>query len=250
MERRCTRAGAVPVPGSFAWAAWLTAAGCLLIGLGSGCGGDYSEKVQNWSGNKAPGRPAAELWGAEELAGTTPALTFCRPHVFTAVPMANGQGEARKAKPTIVDLPGLKLTCEAFEKLPDNSGNQAAFYFYIGSVPASVGEKEKEANDFKTKLGNQVADKLSLDDWVDFPVDSGSGTKTWRKLRYTGQQEFCVKDKDGRESFSKMPGVFEVYLLEESGSIVIVAWRAPLSLEPLIALDKMAQAVTGSVAKK
>ena len=69
----------------------------------------------------------------------------------------------------------------------------------------------------------QPAQKSSLDDWIDFPA----GAKTWRKLRYTGSQEFCVKDKGGTETFQTMPGVFTVYVLEESGQVVIVAFRAP-----------------------
>ena len=242
--------GALPVEGSFFCLALLTAAGCLLICLGSGCGGDYGQKVEDWTGNKAsPAGSGTDLYASEEIAGTTPPLTFCRPQVFTGTPMVSGVGDVRKAKPGLLELPGWKLTCEAFQKLPDNSGNQAAFYCYLAAVPAAAGEKDKLANEFKTKLAGQ-ANKSSLDDWVDFPVDATDGKKVWRKLRYTGGQEFCVKDKDGAEKFSSMPGTFEIYMLEESGSIVILASRVPSSLEQPIALDKLVQAVAGSVAKK
>ena len=100
-------------------------------------------------------------------------------------------------------------------------------------------------NVFKTKLGGQ-ASKLSLDGWSEVEV----GSKKWQKLRYTGGQVFCVKDKGGTESFSTMPGVFEVYVMEESNSVVILGFRAPLSLEQPVQLDAMAQAVAGSVARK
>jgi hypothetical protein len=96
---------------------------------------------------------------------------------------------------------------------------------------------------FKTKLASQGQ---KIEDWVDFPVEP----RTWRKLRCTGTQDFCVKDKDGKETFSSLPGVFEVYVLEESGSVVILAFRAPLSLEPEIGLEGMARAVANSVGKK
>ena len=166
------------------------------------------------------GAANVNLYAAEELKGTNPVLQFCRPQVFTAPAVDND----RKAKPPCIDIfPGLKLTCEAFEELPDKPGQQAAFYFYIGSTTAAAGAKDSTLNTFKTKLGNQ-AQKSSLDDWVNFPA----GTKTWRKLRYTGSQEFCVKDKGGTETFQTMPGVFTVYVLEESGQVVIVAFRAPL----------------------
>jgi hypothetical protein len=223
--------GPVPVEGGFFCRALLTAAGCLLICFGSGCGGDYGQKVEDWSGNTvSPASSGTDLWASEPIADTAPTLNFCRPRIFTGVPMANGVGDERKSKPKLLELPGLKLTCEAFEKLPDNSGNQGAFYCYVAAVPAAAGEKDKLANEFKTKLTGQ-ANKSSLDDWADFPVDAADGKKVWRKLRYTGAQEFCVKDKDGKETFPSMPGVFEVYMLEESGSIVILAWRVPLSLE-------------------
>ncbi len=234
---------------ALAWAAWVAAAGGLLIGLGSGCGGDYSEKVENWTHNTPSGAAAAAdvpLWGAVELTGTNPALVVAWPQIFAAARMENGQGDARRAKPPCIDIfPGLKITCEAFKELPDKPGQQAAFYFYIGSTTAAAGAKDSTMSAFKTKLGNQ-AQKLSLDDWVVFP----SGSKLWQKLRYTGSQDFCVKDKGGTETFPAMPGVFTVYVLEESGQVVIVAFRAPLSLEQSVGLDQMALAVTANVARK
>ena len=243
------RAAAVSAKSRFGWTAWLSAAGCLLVGLGTGCG-DYSDKVQNWTHNASSGTSAAgpvDLWAAEELAGTNPALQFCRPHTFTAPPMANGQGADQRAKPTCIDVfPGLKLTCEAFQELPDKAGTQAAFYFYIGSQTAAAGGKDAVLNAFKTKLGAQPQN-LSLEGWSDVEV----GSKKWQKLRYTGGQVFCVKDKNGgAETFSTLPGVFEVYVLEESNSVVILGFRAPLSLETAVGLDQMAQAVAGSVARK
>jgi hypothetical protein len=240
---------------SLGCAAWVAAAGGLLIGLGSGCGGDYSEKVQTWTHNTPSGGsgPAAFdlLYAAEDLKGTNPTLQFGRPQVFTAGAMENGQGDDRRAKPPCIDVfPGLKLTCEAFKELPDKPGQQAAYYFYIGSTTAAAGAKDSALNAFKTKLGAQ-AQKLSLDDWVAFPSGAGpAGAKIWQKLRYTGSQNFCVKDRDGKETFSAMPGVFTVYVLEESGQVVIVAFRAPLSLEQPAGLDQMALAVTANVAKK
>ena len=142
-------------------------------------------------------------------------------------------------------FPGLKLTCEAFKELPDKPGQQAAFYFYIGSTTAAAGGEGQHPQHLQDEA-RQPGLKSSLDDWVDFPA----GTKTWRKLRYTGSQEFCVKDKGGTETFQTMPGVFTVYVLEESGQVVIVAFRAALSLEQPVELDQLAQAVAGSVAKK
>jgi hypothetical protein len=180
-----------------------------------------------------------------ELAGSNPALEVAWPQVFAAGRMENGQGDARRAKPPCIDIfPGLKITCEAFKELPDKPGQQAAFYFYVGCTTAAAGAKDSTMNAFKTKLGAQ-AQKTSLDDWTDFPVHAGA--KTWRKLRYVGNQDFFIKDKG---TFLTLPGVFTVYVLEESGQVVIIAFRAPLSLEQPIGLDGMAQAVAESVAAK
>jgi hypothetical protein len=249
MGKCCMPAGAAAERG-FCWRASLAAAGCLLLALCSGCGGDYSQKVDNWSGNKFAGAGAsADLYDARELKGTNPTLMFAWPQIFKDGPMENGQGDSRKAKPPMVDIPGLKLTCEAFAPLPDNPGNQGSFYFYIGTTTAAAGAKDAVLNGFKSKLGG-IAEKTSIDDWIDFPVEAAGGNKVWRKLRYTGSQDFCVKDKDGKETYPKLPGVFEVYVIEESGSVVIFAFRAPLSLEQPIAMDKLGQAVAGSLAKK
>ena len=85
-------------------AAWVAAVGGLLLGLGSGCGGDYSEKVENWTHNTAlgvgGGAANVDLYAAEELKGTNPVLQFCRPQVFTAPAVDND----RKAKPPCIDI--------------------------------------------------------------------------------------------------------------------------------------------------
>ena len=173
--------------------------------------------------------------------GRTLVLQFCRPQVFTAPAVDND----RKAKPPCIDIfPGLKLTCEAFKELPDKPGQQAAFYFYIGSRRRPPAAKDSTLNTFKTKLGNQAC-KIESGRLGDFPA----GTKTWRKLRYTGSQEFCVKDKGGTETFRRCPASSGL----RAGGVGPSGHRrlpSPLSLEQPVELEPVAQAVAGSVAQE
>src|SRR3972149_6811272 len=94
-------------------------------------------------------------------------------------------------------------------------------------------------------------DQSGLTDWVDFQGETPDGKgNQWKKLRFTNQQEFFTIDTTGQERFVQMPGVLEVYLHEEAGYCIAIAWRVPASIEQTVDLAKWAPLAAGCVSVK
>ena len=204
---------------ALAGAAWLAAAGGLLLGLGSGCGGDYSEKVQNWTRNTSTGASVdVKLWPAEDLAGTNPKLQLCRPECFQDTPLAGG---THKSMPPMVDIPGLKLTCEAYKDLPDNSGKQAAYYFYVGVTTAAAGAKDVILGNFKTKLGGLPQKRA----WTIGPT-ARSAAKRGGNSVTRATRSLVKRTRAEKKRSRRCPACSTSTCLEESGQVVILAFRA------------------------
>jgi hypothetical protein len=157
--------------------------------------------------------------------------------------MADGAGDARRAKPGIVTIPGLKQTYEGF--VEDQVHGQWAYYCYVGVTGGPV-------QNVATQLRDELAKKYpaGLSDWKDVSCNSPDGQALkWRQLRLVGKQDLYYKNKDGKEQspIPNVDGVLEIYLYEKGPQVVIVAWRMPASIEPNVGLAELAPLVAGSV---
>jgi hypothetical protein len=182
-----------------------------------------------------------KLGNPQEVPGTTVSIRI--PLALSSPPAA----EARRVKPGIVAIPGLKLTYEGF--IPDQAKGQWSYYCYVG---VTSGPLQKVAAQLRNELAKQSPGGTA--DWTDVSCETPDGqTTAWRKLRLLGKQEFYYKDKDGKDNYtSKVDSVLEIYLYEKGGQVVIVAWRLPAGIEPepYVGLGELAPLVAGSVSIK
>ena len=208
-----------------------TACALLLAGT-AGCGtSDYNSLVR---------RGAASLRGEVKFQGlyapaTIPktSLSLRIPLIFTESYDANSghpdDGEKispRRLQPPFLNLPGLKLTYETRHK----KGNERIpFYCYIAETPAQPGDIDKLAADLQAKLKQQFPD--APDTWDGADADTPDGFAVhWRKIRVEGDQPFFVKVGDKVEERT-LPGIFELWIHDADGKIVLLGWRSPKSIE-------------------
>lgn len=221
----------------------LSLAALLLLTL-VGCGtGEYERRLSGRTARLQAQAAAKfnELGNPQEVAGTNVSVRL--PRVFKEAPLAEGAADARRVKPGIVTIAGLKLTDEGF--IQDAEGGQLPFYCYVGVTSDT-------AQNAIARLQQEVGGKPGkIVPWADFSVQAPDGqTVKWQKLRFEGNQEFYYKNKAGQEDYPSVPGVLELYVHEEGGQAVIVAWRMPLSIEPNVGLDRLAPLVAGCVTVK
>ncbi len=211
---------------------------CLLPCLWAGCGtGGYEDVLekQRWASGAAapaPGAPAADKLGASQQIPGTP-VSIRIPRVFTSPALAEGITDARRVKPGVVTIPGLKLTYEGFIK--DSTEGQMAYYCYVGVTSGPL-------QTIATQLHDELAKKFpgAMAGWKDVSCATPEGqTIQCRKLRVLGKQELYYKDKAGKENYpANNDGVLEIYLYEKGGQVVIVAWRLPASIEANVGLGE------------
>jgi hypothetical protein len=220
--------------------------------LFSGCGtGDYQQRLENRVGRLRTEARFLELYAPQDLAGTPVAVRV--PQVFKDSPLVEGAPgkdgnpiDPRRVKPTVFDLPWLKLTYELMIDQPPDG--RLPFYCYVGAV-AKNADGAKDPNGIWTA---ELAGKGGqLTDWSDFQAETPGGqTVAWKKLRFEGPQEFFRVDPTGQEAVAQMPGVLEIYLREDAGQYIVVAWRTPTSIEQQAELAKWAPLVAGCVTAK
>lgn len=210
-----------------------------------GCGtGEYEARLSARIASLQSRAKASELQPPKDLPETQ--LTFRLPNVFAGPPLVEGEFDARRAKPVVITLPGLKFAYE--NMVQDAVGGSLPYYLFVGSVAGQSAQNVAAAieNDLKG-----VAQKESLSEWTNFEGRTVAGdVNQWRKIRFTGPQEFYYKNKDGQEQFLSMAGLLEIHLHEEAGAVVILAWRMPTSIEPNVDLAKWVPMVAGNVRAK
>ncbi len=205
---------------------------CLVLGCGTG---SYESRI----GSRKTASKADNLPAAEDLPGTKVSI---RVPGLLGQPLAEDANNAKRVKPGLFTLPGLKRTYEGFVK--DSTGGEWPYYCYFGVVEGA--DAQNVTGKIRTELGNNAGD------WADFPCETpdGRGT-TWKKLRLTANQEFYYKNKDGQgKDLPNTPGLLEVYVHEEAGTAVIVAWRMPAALEASVALADLAKTTAGGMSIK
>jgi len=156
--------------------------------------------------------------------------------------------DPRRLKPSLATLPGLKLTYEAFIK--DAEGGQLPYYCYVGAVSMANDSGKDPGGSLRGELAGQPANE-SLSDWEPFQGETPEGQGSqWKRLRCVAPQEFAYTSQAGRTSLMTLPGVLEIYLREEGGYLIVIAWRMPKNIEPNVGLAKWAPLVAGCVSVK
>ena len=209
-----------------------------------GCGTSEYERRLSTRSSKMQGQAAAkfsELGPPQVLPGTSVSISM--PNSFSDAPLVEGAVDARRVKPGIITIPGLKLTREGF--IQDSGGGQMAYYCYVG---VTGGPLQNVAGQLQNELSGKQG---KVTPWTDFQGESPTGAPLqWRKLRFDGAQDFYYKNKAGQEQFLTLAGVLEVYLYDAGPQVVVVAWRMPASIELNVGLARLAPLVAGSVSVK
>jgi hypothetical protein len=226
----------------------LAAGLALLLSTCLGCGTRrYEDRLQETVKRLEQESVFSQMQPPVRLSDTPVMVQF--PRFFDHAPLPD-DSDPRRLKPPSVDIPGLKLTYEGF--ITDSEGGKIPFYCYLAAT------EEDPARQLQRQVRNAFpAEAL---DWqsVDCPTPDG-GTITWKQLQAEGtqgdgtEQEFYYVNESGQESFAKMPAKFLLDLRQEGRLFLVIAWRAPTSIEKLIGqdgnfgLDQWAGRVAGSV---
>jgi len=229
---------------------FLLAIPCLLLCLCVGCGtGEYQKRLAQNLGKSQKASKFNQLYGLQKLAGTSVSIRM--PLLFTKSPLVEGAMvdgkpvDARRVKPGLVELPGLKLTYEG--AIRDAEGGELPYYCYVGTTQVNGDQAKNIRGEIHGDL-SQNPQYESLTNWVDFQGETSEGRKvSWEKLRFVSDQDFYYRDKNGQERFVPMPGMLEVYLHEEAGFLTVLAWRMPVAIERNVGVAELAAMVAGSV---
>jgi hypothetical protein len=227
---------------------------CLLLALAvvAGCGTrEYEKRLENRATKLQKESEYKNLYGALELKGTPVSIRI--PQTFKDQPLVEGNPDKdgkpvdpRRIKPGLFEFPWLSLTYEGFVDNP--AGGKLAYYCYLGAVDKvakNIPDPTQAWNVEMSGKGGQVTA------WADFQGKAQDGQMiSWKKFRYVGDQEFYSLDQGGQGTFAKTPGVLEVYLREDAGQLIVIAWRFPASMEQQVDVAKWAPLVTGCVTVK
>jgi hypothetical protein len=189
-----------------------------------------------------------ELYAPQPLPGTTVAVRV--PVLFKDSPLVEGVAgkdgkpvDSRRIKPGLIEVPWLKFTYEGFIDNPD--GTKTPFYCYVAAVNKAA------AGNLEADWKRQLASKGPAGEWSDFQSQTPEGQAVaWRMLQFNGPQEFCTIAQNGQEQYSQVPGTFDIYLHEEAGNYVLIAWRVPASIQQQVDPAKLAKMMTGCVSAK
>lgn len=205
---------------------------CLVLGCGTS---SYESRIGQRSGPKK----ADNLPAAEDLPGTKVSI---RMPGQLGQPLVEDANNAKRVKPGLFVMPGLKRTYETFAK--DSEGGEWPFYCYIGVVEGA------DAKDITGKIRGELGNNAGQ--WQDFQADAPDGGKiAWKMLRFTSDQEFYVKDKTGQgNSRPGVAGLLEVYVHEGPATTVVVAWRVPAFIEPTVGLANLTKTTAAGVSVK
>ena len=231
----------------------LSTLSCLLFPFVlAGCGtGEYERRLEIGVSKAKAESKFNNLYGPQELADTPVSVRL--PRMFTDSPLVegalvNGQPvDERRVKPMLFPLPWLKLTYETL--VEDPQGVKLPCYCYVAAVDIAGGQARALDSSLKLELQKQA--QFDLVDWADFQGESADGRgNQWKKFRFTCQQEFRTVNKAGQEQYVQLPGLLEIYLHEEAGQQVLIAWRMPASIEGKVELAKWTPVVAGCVSVK
>ncbi len=198
----------------------------------AGCGtSDYNSLVKRGVAQLRGELKFQGLYAPAPIPGTSVSLRI--PMIFMDSYVASSghpdDGEKinpKRLQPPFLNLPGLKLTYETKHKVGDE---KLPFYCYIAEVPAKPGDIDKLAADIQSKLKQKFPDAPDTWDGIDADTPDGFAVH-WRRIAVKGDQSFLVK-KGNVVQERTMPGVFELWMQEGDGEIVLLGWRSPASIE-------------------
>jgi len=212
---------------------WSAGAGAILMIVVSGCGTSaYNDLVKDRVAQlraevKFQGMYASSQIPSSQLKLRIPMIMSNSYSTASGHPDDGTKINPARLQPPFLNLPGLKLTYETRHKTAD--GTRLPFYCYIASTPGKPGDADRLCADFQKRLKQRFPD--TPDTWEAVDADSPTGFAVhWRKLRVVGEQPFFVKG-GGMVEARNMPGVFELWVHEGDGQIVILGWRSPQSID-------------------
>lgn len=243
------------MPSNKANAARLSSVISILVAIlliVSGCGtGEYERRLADRTNRIRTESRFNELYAPQDLPGVPVAVRvpvkFTDPPLVEGAPDKAGQPvDPRRLKPIPLDVPWLKLT---YEGMVDNpQGGKLPYYCYVGAVDMAAGGVANPAAAWSAELAGKGG---TVADWTDFQGESPDGrTVPWRKLRFTGNQNFYTLDAGNQGQFVQLPGILDVYLHEENGFLLLMAWRMPSSVEQQVDPAKWAALMAGCFAVK
>jgi hypothetical protein len=205
---------------------------CALAVLFAGCGtSDYNALVRKQVARLRGEVKFRSLYGPTTLPGTPVSVRV--PMIFSESyapdsphPVDGQRIRPDRVQPPFLPLPGLKLCYENTAANPEDV--KLPFYCYLAAVPAQPGQADKYASDFQARLKKAFPD--APDAWEAVDAESPTGFAVhWRKIRTQGNQPFLVKQ--GNMLTTKVePGIFELWLHDAGEYVVLVGWRAPVSI--------------------
>ncbi len=218
----------------------------ILSVVVAGCGtGEYEQRL-----SRRPTQPKVvlnfnELYAPQALPGVGVSMRV--PTLFKDSPLvkdmpADNPVDARRATPMLFELPWLKLTYEGFIDGPD--GKKTSYYCYVAAVDKATSGANPEQN-WKNEL---MAKGGTVTEWANFEGQTPEGQKVpWRKIQFTGPQEFYTTSQTGAQQYESMPGVLDIYFREDGNFYELIAWRVPSANEPQVDPSRWAAMMTGCV---
>jgi hypothetical protein len=219
-------------------------ASAVLLSLCLGCGtGEYQSHIGQSRGGAAGG----DLLGpAEDMAGTR--VSIRAPRCVTLLPQGT---DPKRAKTIPIPLPGIQQrTYEGF--VEDTDGGKTPFYFHVMTmeVPKAPGMNFMD----QMKAGMSKVPGAAAPQFTEFQATGPDGKECkWQTARKSDKDDFYYKGKDGKDSLRSMPDVEEMYMREDAGYLIMIAWRIPANIEQNVGgvgLAELAKAAAGGVSVK
>ena len=188
--------------------------------------------------NRLASKRVADLRGEEKFRtlfaptqlGDTPVrirlpMVFQESYVEDSKYKADGGRIAEdRVQPPFLKLPGFKICYESHTYQPSPL-YRYPYYCYLAAIPSKAGDSENLAKELQAKLKETFKD--TPDQWETVDVDSPSGNPIqWKKIRVEGEQPFRYMD-NFKPVNGNLPGMFELWMCDRSGYIVLVGWRVP-----------------------
>lgn len=183
-----------------------------------------------------PNLPRVDLEGVPVSVGIPKTFSTCPP----ALAIKNGVDRRRVEVPKI-ELPGHRLTGEAFCQQPD--GSSLAYYCYFAAVPAPKPSSKSVLASLQGMLRGMCPEVRPLDHWNGEWMPSAQGPqREWSTVRAAGPQEFYWLSADQKqEEYRTVPGQLICFGLEEKDVLLLFCVRTPASLEATLGPEDLAR---------
>jgi hypothetical protein len=207
-------------------------AAALVMACG-GCGGrEYDALLGKRLDQLRAGAPFRGLFGPTQLPDSPVKIRV--PLIFKTSyvegskhPDDGGPIKPDRLQPPFLQLPGFKMCFESTATA--NTGESVPYYCYLAALPAKEGDAAKLCTELQEKLQATFKDAPTAWETIDAQTPEDKAIP-WKRLRVVGEQPFYTAVNNEKKA-SKLPGVFEIWVHDAHSYIVIVAWRAPESID-------------------